>query len=275
MLTKLSPKISQFEDLAIAINREHQRCLESPRAALIPARNAGAMLLKARSHLSETDWNSWRQTHTQISEQTAQMYVQIARTWPGMDGGLVVFSDPPPPAVGDTPKPPEILPESPPPEPDILTAEEVAIDVEFTPIDEPPDAKNTSNSNLIRFVILGPVVPKARPRVTNNGTYLPPRYREWRNRAEIELYRQIEDRNLRDRFPLKRAAISIRLFGNHRTNSDIDNLAGACLDALTHKGAGIILDDRLSCLPQLTVEYVPEAPKTGVWIEIEPMDEPG
>ncbi|MGC9528104.1 MAG: RusA family crossover junction endodeoxyribonuclease [Limnospira sp.] len=270
MLTKLQPKISQFEELAIAINREHERCLESPQAALIPACKAGAMLLKVRSHLSEADWDRWRQTHTQISEQTARMYVQIARTWPGMDGGLVALSTPP--AVEGRPEPPEIVPESLPPEVEVPPAEEAAIDVEFTPIDEPPEAEKIPNSNVIRFVIPGPVVPKARPRVTNNGTYLPPRYREWRNRAEIELYRQIEDRNLRDRFPLRRAAISIRLFGNHRTNSDIDNLAGACLDALTHKGAGIILDDRLSCLPQLTVEYVPEAPKTGVWIEIEPMN---
>lgn len=270
MLTKLQPKISQFEELAIAINREHQRCLESPQTALIPACKAGAMLLKVRSHLSEKDWDHWRQTHTQISEQTARMYVQIARTWPGMDGGLAAFSTSP--AVQDRQEPPKIVPESLPPEVEVPPAEEAAIDVEFTPIDEPPEAEKTPNSNVIRFVIPGPVVPKARPRVTNNGTYLPPRYREWRNRAEIELYRQIEDRNLRDRFPLRRAAISIRLFGNHRTNSDIDNLAGACLDALTHKGAGIILDDRLSCLPQLTVEYVPEAPKTGVWIEIEPMN---
>lgn len=261
MLTKLQAKISQFEELAIAINREHERCLESPQTALIPACKAGAMLLKVRSHLSEKDWDRWRQTHTQISEQTARMYVQIARTWPGMDGGLVALSTLP--AVEEQPEPPEV---------EIPPAEEAAIDVEFTPIDESPEAENTPNSDVIRFVIPGPVVPKARPRVTNNGTYLPPRYREWRNRAEIELYRQIEDRNLRDRFPLRRAAISIRLFGNHRTNSDIDNLAGACLDALTHKGAGIILDDRLSCLPQLTVEYVPEAPKTGVWIEIDPMD---
>ncbi|UWU50141.1 Holliday junction resolvase RusA (prophage-encoded endonuclease) [Limnospira platensis C1] len=124
---------------------------------------------------------------------------------------------------------------------------------------------------MISFVIEGAVVPKARPRVTSNGTYLPPRYREWRNRAEVELYRQISERNLTNKFPLRRAAVTIRLFGNHRTNSDIDNLAGACLDALTLQGAGVLMDDRLSCLPKLRVEFFPDIPKTGVWIDIEPL----
>ena len=63
----------------------------------------------------------------------------------------------------------------------------------------------------------------------------------------------------------------IRLLGNHRTNSDIDNLAGACLDALTLNGAGVLIDDRLSCLPQLNVEFDPDAKETGVYIEIEPL----
>ncbi|MGL5133095.1 MAG: RusA family crossover junction endodeoxyribonuclease, partial [Planktothrix sp.] len=154
---------------------------------------------------------------------------------------------------------------------------ESSIDVEFTainpaetpPIDPPKPPKKSAE--IIKLIIPGVVVPKARPRVTRNGTYLPPRYRAWRNHAEVEIYRQISEQNITHKFPLRKAAIVIKLFGNHRTNSDIDNLAGACLDALTLNGAGVLIDDRLSCLPQLTVEFDPDAKKTGVSIEIEPL----
>jgi Holliday junction resolvase RusA-like endonuclease len=73
------------------------------------------------------------------------------------------------------------------------------------------------------------------------------------------------------KFPLQKAAVAIRFFGNHRTNSDLDNMAGACLDALTLNGAGVLMDDRLSCLPRLTVEYVSGTEETGIWIEIQPL----
>lgn len=269
MLTQLKPKTSGFDNLAIAINREHQQCLATPQAALIPAYNAGVLLLQAQAYISPQDWQSWLQL-TQVSPQTAETYMQIARTWPGITTDTITATT----SIVEyapKPKPSELLSENVPssPPPQEIQASDAPIDVEFTPVN--PVSEIASTSERIKFVIFGPVVPKARPRVTNNGTYLPPRYREWRNRAEVELYRQICDRNLTEKFPLKRAAVTIRLFGNHRTNSDIDNLAGACLDALTLNGAGILLDDRLSCLPQLKVEYIANTPKTGVWIEIEPL----
>ncbi|MGK7920567.1 MAG: RusA family crossover junction endodeoxyribonuclease, partial [Trichodesmium sp.] len=125
------------------------------------------------------------------------------------------------------------------------------------------------NSRIIRLYLPGKVVPKARPRVTANGTYLPPRYRTWRNQAEVEIYRQVSELNLEVDLPIQKAAIFISFCGKHRTNSDLDNLAGACLDALTLNGAGVLQDDRLSCIPKLTIEYIPDTKKTGVWIEIE------
>lgn len=158
-----------------------------------------------------------------------------------------------------------------------INPKESIIDVEFTPINPPepepiePPKPAKKTAEVIKLMIPGVVVPKARPRVTSNGTYLPPRYRAWRNRAEVEIYRQISEQNITHKFPLRKAAIVIRLLGNHRTNSDIDNLAGACLDALTLNGAGVLIDDRLSCLPQLSVEFDPDSKKTGVYIEIEPL----
>ncbi|MGE5660022.1 MAG: RusA family crossover junction endodeoxyribonuclease [Actinomycetota bacterium] len=126
-------------------------------------------------------------------------------------------------------------------------------------------------SKIIRFYITGSVVPKARPRVTSNGTFLPPRYREWRNLAEFEIHRQVADCNLPVKLPIKKAEILLKFLGKHRRNSDLDNLAGACLDALTLNGAGVLEDDRISCVSKLTVEYEPEADKTGVLIEIHPL----
>ncbi len=125
---------------------------------------------------------------------------------------------------------------------------------------------------VIIFFIPGNVVPKARPRVTGNGTFMPQRYRTWRNMAEVEIYSQLSELNLTIELPIKRASILMRFVGKHRTNSDLDNLAGACLDALTMNGAGVLLDDRISCVSKLSVEYVPVADKTGVWIEITPVD---
>ena len=126
-------------------------------------------------------------------------------------------------------------------------------------------------SQEIQFWIPGNVVPKARPRVTSRGTYLPKQYRGWRNQAEVEIYRQVCDLNLAIELPIPRANISLIFMGNHRKNADLDNLAGACLDALTLNGAGVILDDRVTCVPKLTVEYEPNAKKTGVLIKIEPL----
>lgn len=127
------------------------------------------------------------------------------------------------------------------------------------------------DSEVIIFFIPGNVVPKARPRVTGNGTYLPQRYKAWRNMAEVEIYTQLSGRDLTT-LPIKKATILMRFVGKHRTNSDLDNLAGACLDALTMNGAGVLLDDRISCVSKLSVEYLPDAKKTGVWIEITRID---
>jgi Holliday junction resolvase RusA-like endonuclease len=127
------------------------------------------------------------------------------------------------------------------------------------------------DQEVMIFFIPGNVVPKARPRVTGNGTYMPQRYKAWRNMAEVEIYTQLSGRDLTT-LPIKKASILMRFVGKHRTNSDLDNLAGACLDALTMNGAGVLVDDRISCVSKLSVEYLPDAKNTGVWIEITPVD---
>ncbi|MGL4377913.1 MAG: DUF3102 domain-containing protein, partial [Microcoleaceae cyanobacterium] len=103
----------------------------------------------------------------------------------------------------------------------------------------PPVINKSPLSPEIQFWLSGNVVPKARPRVTKRGTYLPKQYRGWRNQAEVEIYRQLCDLNLSIELPIPRANISLIFMGNHRKNADLDNLAGACLDALTLNGAGV------------------------------------
>ena len=342
-----------FDEVACRINQEHQKCLKFPQLALIHGRNAGEELLRVQAQLSSEQWQVWFKEHFTFSEQTAQMYMQIAQKMPGVNSEVSNSDLEPeqkliekptelyfPPQTSELPpvknqrsfsnivsskakkeliepivSEPEInqieekldsveLTDNPEPvvqeeaqpvilekkatffsdnfvhkttktKPSEINASSTIIDVEFTPVQPPepeaPQPEKPVPKNTIKLMIPGGVAPKARPTVTSNGTYLPPRYRAWRNHAEVEIYRQISEQNLTYKFPLRKAAISIRLIGNHRTNSDIDNLAGACLDALTLNGAGILIDDRLSCLPQLTVEYVPGGKETGVWIEIEPL----
>lgn len=343
ILSDSQTPLPTLDDFAQRINQEHKQCLDSPQTSLIHGRNAGEWLLHVQTQFSPEHWQVWFQEHFTFSQQTATMYMQIARKMPGVNPGifsstidsisqptktLVIPIIPYSQALNSTDEVKNISDKSSqilPPKPDFpllnpechvetyhvetrhgtslpgistesttpiqepleilespvtriqINPKESSIDVEFTainppeppPIDPPkPDKKPVE---IIKLMIPGVVVPKARPRVTKNGTYLPPRYRAWRNHAEVEIYRQISEQNITHKFPLRKAAIVIKLLGNHRTNSDIDNLAGACLDALTLNGAGVLIDDRLSCLPQLTVEFDPDAKKTGVSIEIEPL----
>ncbi|WP_232228412.1 RusA family crossover junction endodeoxyribonuclease [Lyngbya sp. PCC 8106] len=295
------PKLEneQLDQLAIRIHQEHQLCIKSPKTSLIHACNAGAWLLKAQPLVFTQAWENWLKTQCNLTLQTAQMYMRMAGKYPQVQDNIERSILPSPnPSQPDSPrllteskvvaetttsspptqpqsKPsPEPLKQQPspvyPPKESVI---EPIIDVDFTPISGKSESNYEPNSteNLVRFCIPGTVVPKARPRVTSNGTYMPNRYREWRNRAEIELYRQMSQFHSTHKFPLQKVAVSLRFFGNHRTNSDLDNMAGACLDALTLNGAGVLMDDRLSCLPRLTVEYVSGTKETGVWIEIQPL----
>ncbi|MDY7024120.1 MAG: RusA family crossover junction endodeoxyribonuclease [Cyanobacteriota bacterium] len=321
-----------LDQLASRIHQEHQRCIQSPKTSLIHACNAGACLLKAQPSISPQAWEKWLRNRCNLTKQTAQLYMRMARQYPQVESKQISDKqlqnkqiqnkiEPKIETLSPTPltkKPvnppqtqpktigfPRLLAQSPPQqktpvqetpfqaEPVQSSASKVApsqpksqpksapasakqspreesiIDVDFTPV--PAKSQPKSTPDFLRFYIQGAVVPKARPRVTANGTYMPNRYREWRNRAEIELYRQMSEMRSTYKFPLQKAAIALRFLGNHRTNSDLDNMAGACLDALTLNGAGVLMDDRISCLPKLSVEYVSGANETGVWIEIQPL----
>lgn len=83
----------------------------------------------------------------------------------------------------------------------------------------------------LSFKIPGTIPGKARPRVTRNGTYMPPKYTQFKTTSRKFLPKVSE--------ALKPpVAIRIVLVGSHR--SDLDNIAGTILDILVDQG---ILDN--------------------------------
>jgi Holliday junction resolvase RusA-like endonuclease len=80
---------------------------------------------------------------------------------------------------------------------------------------------------------------------------LPAKYRNWKANAIAQLLAQ--SRPVR---PIEKATISIGIGGKQR--GDLDNIAGAILDALVQ--SGILLDDRISVVSKLSIEYFPDRP---------------
>ncbi len=123
-----------------------------------------------------------------------------------------------------------------------------------------------SSAKIYSFWIPGNVTPKARPRVTKNGTFFPQRYREWRLKAQGEILMQIHRMNPPLELPLKTAALRIILYGKHR--GDGDNAIGSVCDALV--SAGVLPSDSLKYLPYGSWRHI-KSEETGVKIEIKPL----
>ena len=97
------------------------------------------------------------------------------------------------------------------------------------------------------LLLQGSIVPKARPRVTKRGAFIPKKYRQWKDGAIAEFKRQWGDRS-----PLGHpVSVSISLRGKHYKGSDLDNLAGSILDALQQ--AGILKNDNCGHVPSLSI----------------------
>ena len=97
------------------------------------------------------------------------------------------------------------------------------------------------------------IVPKARPRFSKGRCYLPTNYRQWKAKAVEELKAQW------GALPLSKAHITIEI---PQQRGDLDNIAGAVLDALTE--AGIIADDRMSCVEELHIKKAEEEIKIQI-----------
>lgn len=248
-----------LDELGDRISRQHQFCLDNPATALVAGCQLGALLQQAQQLCAPQQWEQWLATRCGLSLDAAQTYLQVAQSW-----GVSEVSTSPSPPPKMTPKPPP-KPVTPPSSPPIPK----------TPTSSPPTATPPVTSQPLKLFLPGIVVPKARPRVTRFGTFMPPRYRNWRLQAEGELILQVQRMTPVPSLPIERATVRIRFQGKFRAQADLDNLAGAILDALTLQGAGILKNDNLSCVPSLSVEYLANDAEPGAHIEIFPIDSPG
>jgi Holliday junction resolvase RusA-like endonuclease len=98
---------------------------------------------------------------------------------------------------------------------------------------------------MIEFTLPGNVIPKARPRVTRNGTFMPPAYKCWKTLAIARLRSQYDGPQI------EQAEVSIILRGKHPRRGDCDNIGGSVLDALVQ--AGILKGDNLMVVSALSV----------------------
>lgn len=117
-------------------------------------------------------------------------------------------------------------------------------------MDGKSDEADGLDTKMIRIPLRGK--PKPRPRVTSNGTYMPPDYMEWKKSVFDELLAQglpqagkIEG-NLKLIVRFGSDFMDLQLFkldevrAKH-VRADVDNLVGGIMDAL--QDAGIIVND--------------------------------
>jgi Holliday junction resolvase RusA-like endonuclease len=108
------------------------------------------------------------------------------------------------------------------------------------------------------YQLTGKITPKARPRLGQGRAYLPQNYRDWKEDAIVQLITQSLPAQ-----PMTRAEVAIAIGG--KQTGDLDNIAGAILDALVQ--AGVLLDDRISVVHKLSISHHRENPP-GAEIEL-------
>ena len=102
-------------------------------------------------------------------------------------------------------------------------------------------------------------VPKKRPRVTRNGTYMPHGYTDWKQETAYQM------RKAWGQPPIEGTlGVAIELVARKRPRGDMDNLAGAVLDA----GNGVLwVDDRQ--IAALSVAWLKPAEHSSEGINVE------
>ena len=107
---------------------------------------------------------------------------------------------------------------------------------------------------MIRIILPGKVVPKARPRFSSRGhVHMPPKYAEWKQNAVIDL------RNARF-IASGKVSLEITFINAIRGNADCDNAAGSIMDALVE--SGVLAGDSVATIGKLVVEnYQEKKPK--------------
>jgi Holliday junction resolvase RusA-like endonuclease len=110
----------------------------------------------------------------------------------------------------------------------------------------------------IKLYYEGKVIPKARPRVTYNGTFNPENYVINQDELVFDLKCQKLQMNLTT--IINPIEITINFIGKHSRKGDIDNLSGSILDAMVK--AEIIKNDNLMIVKKLTSELIYDKKQT-------------
>jgi Holliday junction resolvase RusA-like endonuclease len=108
-----------------------------------------------------------------------------------------------------------------------------------------------------------PMVGKARPRVTSQGTYMPKAYQQWQRDAQAELRLQWARRP-----PLERVGWLTVQFRCPQGRVDLDNALGSVLDALVR--AGVLVDDNATRVPAVSAMWE-RSEKSEILITLEPL----
>lgn len=116
---------------------------------------------------------------------------------------------------------------------------------------------------IFNCILSDKVVPKSRPRVTKNATFLPPTYTRWREVASKEITEAIRlklraaEKVPDDLLPFDKdhpIAIFVDFYGSLRGNSDLDNAIGSILDVLAFKG-WCLQDDNVQRVPLIYARF--------------------
>jgi Holliday junction resolvase RusA-like endonuclease len=97
------------------------------------------------------------------------------------------------------------------------------------------------------IILQGAIVPKARPRVTTNGTYMPGNYTQWKATAIRSIKEQVKAH-----LPKAKYSLAIALSGKHSRAGDLDNISGSIMDALVQ--SGILAGDNMTNIVGLSIE---------------------
>lgn len=137
---------------------------------------------------------------------------------------------------------------------------------------EAPELHNPRAMPLLWFCVQGTPIGKARPRVTMRGTYMPAPYRAWMATVKQEAIAFFGEHSVcsRDECQTRRYDPAHKLIGlsltfhlPDRRRRDVDNLAGAVMDALN----GVLWNDD-SQIARLVVDKRVAAKGEFVGVEV-------
>lgn len=77
--------VDDLMPVARAINHEHDQVRQCVAQGLAHAKRAGELLHQAKASLPHGQWLPWLAAHCEVSERTAQAYMQIAAQWPVLE----------------------------------------------------------------------------------------------------------------------------------------------------------------------------------------------